>query len=63
MLKVKRNIKSGDVIDALNELFLKRGVPEYIRSDNGAEFTAKDVIKWLSTLEIKPLYIEPGSPW
>ena len=40
-----------------------RGKPDYIRSDNGAEFTAKAVRKWLESLEVAPLYIEPGSPW
>ena len=42
---------------------LERGVPEHIRSDNGAEMTAKIVRSWLAKLGIKPLYIEPGSPW
>jgi len=49
-------------LQTLDELFVTRGLPEYIRSDNGAEFTAKAVRQWLETLEIKPLYIEPGSP-
>ena len=62
-LKTERSLKSGDVIDELNDLFLSRGIPEYIRSDNGAEFTAEAIRKWLHTLEIRPLYIEPGSPW
>ena len=38
-------------------------MPEHIRSDNGPEFTAKAVIQWLQSLEVKPLFIEPGSPW
>lgn len=58
-----RNLTSRDVLDVLNDLFIHRGVPEHIRSDNGSEFTAKAVRAWLATLEIKPLYIEPGSPW
>lgn len=62
-VKVERKLNSKDVIDALNELFLIKGIPEHIRSDNGAEFTAREVKKWLNILEIKPLYIEPGSPW
>ena len=62
-LKVARSLKSGDVIDVLNDLFIRRGVPEYIRSDNGPEFTAEAVRSWLRTLEIEPLFIEPGSPW
>lgn len=44
-------------------MFIVRGVPEHIRSDNGPEFTAKAVIQWLQSLEVKPLFIEPGSPW
>ena len=40
-----------------------RGTPEYIRSDNGPEFTAKAVPRWLKNLEVITLFIEPGSPW
>ena len=43
--------------------FVKRGAPEHIRSDNGAEFTANSVGEWLSRIGVKTLYIEPGSPW
>ncbi len=60
---VKRRITSQDVIDRLFELFILRGIPEHIRSDNGPEFTAKEVRKWLARLGVKTLYIEPGSPW
>jgi len=60
---VERRIKSQDVIDVLFELFIFRGVPEHIRSDNGPEFAAKAVRKWLSRLGVKTLFIEPGSPW
>jgi transposase InsO family protein len=60
---VRRSITSDDVIDELYHLFLLRGTPEYIRSDNGPEFTAKKVREWLHTLEVKTLFIEPGSPW
>ena len=62
-IKVERSIKSQDVIDRLFHLFLFRGIPEYIRSDNGPEFTAKAVRKWLSRLGVKTLFIERGSPW
>ena len=62
-LLVKRSITSQDVIDRLFELFIFMGIPEHIRSDNGPEFTAKDVRKWLARLGVKTLYIEPGSPW
>ena len=60
---VKRRIASQDVIDQLYQLFLLRGVPQYIRSDNGPEFTAKAIRKWLNSLGVKTLFIEPGSPW
>jgi putative transposase len=61
--KAARNLTSEDVLACLNELFLWRGVPEHLRSDNGSEFTATAVRSWLATLEVSPLYIEPGSPW
>ena len=60
---VKRKLTSQDVLDELYNLFLLRGTPEYIRSDNGPEFTAKVVREWLHDLEVKTLFIEPGSPW
>jgi transposase InsO family protein len=62
-LKVARHLKHGDVLEVLDDLFIRKGVPEHVRSDNGSEFTAAEVRKWLGTLEVKPLYIEPGSPW
>ena len=60
---VNRKLTSQDVLDELYNLFLLRGTPGYIRSDNGSEFTAKAVREWLYDLEVKTLYIEPGSPW
>ena len=60
---VKRHITSRDVIDVLFELFIFRAIPEHIRSDNGPEFTSKEVRKWLSQLGVNTLFIEPGSPW
>jgi len=60
---VARKIKAQDVIDTLFNLFIYRGIPDHIRSDNGPEFTAKAIRKWLSRLGVKTLYIEPGSPW
>jgi len=51
------------VIEELFNLFIFRGIPEHIRSDNGPEFTAKAVRKWLNHLGVRTLYIEPGSPW
>jgi putative transposase len=60
---VARKIKNQDVIDILFNLFIFRGIPEHIRSDNGPEFTAKAVRKWLNRVGVKTLFIEPGSPW
>jgi transposase InsO family protein len=60
---VARKIKSQDVIDHLFHLFIFRGIPEHIRSDNGPEFTARAVRKWLNRLGVKTLFIERGSPW
>ena len=60
---VARRITADDVLAQLEELFLERGVPEHIRSDNGPEFTAKAVREWLSRLEVQTLFITPGSPW
>jgi len=60
---VKRKITSREVIDKLFELFILRGIPEHIRSDNGPEFTAKAIRKWLCKIGVKTAYIEPGSPW
>jgi len=62
-LYVARRIKHQDVLDNLYELFIRRGTPEYMRSDNAPEFTAKAVREWLSHTGVGPLYIEPGSPW
>jgi putative transposase len=60
---VARKITNQDVIDLLFHLFIFRGIPRYIRSDNGPEFTARAIRKWLSRLGVKTLFIEPGSPW
>jgi transposase InsO family protein len=62
-VKVARRLTHKDVLAVLNELFLERGVPVHIRSDNGSEFTARKVRAWLKLLQIRPLFIEPGSPW
>lgn len=63
MSLVARRIRSQDVILALADLFLKRGLPKYIRSDNGPEFIATKLRTWLGKLEVQPLFIQPGSPW
>jgi putative transposase len=62
-IRVGRRLTSEDVIDQLFNLFVLRGIPEHIRSDNGPEFTAKAIRKWLERLGVKTLFIEPGSPW
>ncbi len=62
-IMVSRKISSQDVIDQLFQLFVFRGIPEHIRSDNGSEFTARAIRKWLDNLGVKTLFIEPGSPW
>jgi len=62
-LDVARSLRSEDVLDRLESLFVQRGTPKYIRSDNGPEFTAKAVRSWLAQLEVQPLFITPGSPW
>ena len=62
-IEVGRKLNHEAVLERLTELFVLRGVPDHIRSDNGAEFTAHAVRKWLKNLGVKTLYIEPGSPW
>jgi putative transposase len=62
-IDVARKLKSGEVLERLSDLFVRRGVPAYIRSDNGPEFTAKQVREWLGKVGVKTLFIEPGSPW
>jgi len=62
-IDVERRLRSHDVLHRLGELFLERGIPDHIRSDNGSEFTALAVRRWLKSLGIRTLYIEPGSPW
>lgn len=62
-IDVARNIRSPRLLERLSELFLQHGAPDYIRSDNGPEFTAKSVRRWLSRVDVETLFIEPGSPW
>jgi len=62
-IDVGRSLTRESVLDKLTELFIQRGIPEHIRSDNGSEFTAKAVRKWLKALGVTTLYITPGSPW
>ncbi|VWX54442.1 hypothetical protein NOVOSPHI9U_620028 [Novosphingobium sp. 9U] len=58
-----RRLRSEDVLAALAELFVTRGPPAHIRSDNGPEFIATAVQQWLARTGVKTLYITPGSPW
>jgi transposase InsO family protein len=62
-IRVARKLSSNDVLTALARLFIQRGTPAYIRSDNGSEFTALAVRRWLERLGVRTLFIEPGSPW
>ena len=62
-LDVGRSMTSEDVVNRLAELFVMYGVPECIRSDNGPEFIAHAIGQWLGSLDVKTLYVEPGSPW
>ena len=62
-IRVRRKLKSIDVIDVLSELFILRGVPGHIRSDNGPEFIAEAVQTWIAAVGSKTAYIAPGSPW
>ena len=59
---VERSLKTADVIDVLLDLFIRRGIPGHIRSDNGPEFIAKAVQDWIAAVGAKTAYIMPGSP-
>ena len=62
-IRVRRTIKANDVIDTLSDLFITRGTPRFIRSDNGPEFVAELLRTWLFNLGVTTAFIEPGSPW
>jgi transposase InsO family protein len=62
-IRVGRQLKATDVIDVLSDLFILRGTPGHVRSDNGPEFAASAVKGWISGVGIRTAYIEPGSPW
>ena len=62
-LRVERRLNSLEVIDTLADVMLGRGIPEHIRSDNGPEFIAHELQKWLAKVGTRTLYIERGSPW
>ncbi len=63
VIRVDRKLNSTDVVDALTDLFILRGPPDFIRSDNGAEFIAKKVRAWIGAVGANTAFIEPGSPW
>jgi transposase InsO family protein len=60
---MERRLCADDLLKCLAGLFVRHGVPEYIRSVNGLEYTAKAVRHWLSRIGVQTLYIEPGRPW
>ncbi len=62
-IRVRRTLSSSDVVDVLSDRFLLRGVPGHIRSDNGPEFVAKVVRRWISAVGARTAFIRPGSPW
>ncbi|WP_408635220.1 IS3 family transposase [Paracoccus binzhouensis] len=62
-IRIDRKLNSTDVIDVLSDLFILRGVPEHVRSDNGPEFIATAVQDWITAVGAKTAYIAPGSPW
>ena len=63
ILRADRALRSADVRHWLNEAITAHGAPEYVRSDNGSEFIAKEIQHWLADNHIKTIYIDPGSPW
>ena len=62
-IKVGRRTRAHDVLEVLTDLFVRHGPPEHLRSDNGPEFTAQLVRRWLGRVGVETLFIEPGSPW
>jgi len=62
-IRVARKLKALDVIDVLSDLFILRGIPAHIRSDNGPEFVSAAVRDWIAAVGTQTAYIEPGSPW
>ena len=62
-IRVRRKLSSSDVIDVLTDLFILRGIPAWIRSDNGPEFVAEVVRRWIAAVGARTALIEPVSPW
>ena len=63
MLRPERALRAADVPAWLERAIQEHGAPAYLRSDNGPEFIAKEVQRWLADQQIKTIYIDPGSPW
>jgi transposase InsO family protein len=62
-IRVKRRLNSTDVLETLADLMIMRGLPAFVRSDNGPEFIAITLRKWIAAVGSQTAYIEPGSPW
>lgn len=62
-IRIGRRLTSTDVLEALSDLFVLRGVPGHVRSDNGPEFVARAVRDWIAAVGARTAFIEPGSPW
>ena len=62
-IDVAGGIRSGRVIDVLAQLVSVHGAPRYMRSDNGPEFVARAILRWLQTAQIETAFIDPGKPW
>ncbi len=63
VLRADRALRSSDVLEWMGKAIQEHGAPEHLRSDNGSEFIAREVQRWLKENRIKTIYIEPGSPW
>jgi transposase InsO family protein len=63
VLRADRALRSADVLEWLHKAIQEHGAPEYLRSDNGPEFIATSVQRWLADQHIRTIYIDPGSPW
>jgi transposase InsO family protein len=62
-IRFRRKLSSIDVIPVVTDLFMLRGPPAYVRSDNGPEFVAEAVRRWIDLVGAQTAFIEPGSPW
>jgi putative transposase len=62
-IEVATRIRAGEVLQVLQQIITQRGAPAYLRSDNGPEFVAQAVQRWVHAQHVQTAYIEPGSPW